>query len=391
MKKRISDLLDGYGDGRVELSGDTPLSSARIKELTMSKIAPNQKKPARWPARLLTAAAIAAALTVSTFAVVHIAGAGELMQNFFTKDEDSAPLTSGQIEALDQVGKTFGEGVTDNGATITPIAAIADEHCFYLRLRIEAPEGTVLPDLDPDTDGYYQLWGQNWPEEKLTFTSETGEMFGGYGGGIEVLPDDDPTDNVKEVVVRYEGLGSIGTGEGAAVFNDGSFRLLTIHGLWIQSPYKVYTPVFTGEFALEVGGCFEKRLLTVECGGADYHDPTGYGYTMWMDQVELSPLSITVNYRDNVNEAGSEFIGAGIEGLQVVMKDGTVALDYVPWWKYGNEDGDYPMPDEWDPAAMLSGGPMRTRKAYDLFDQPLDLDQVDYIKFGEHIIPVNPQ
>lgn len=38
MKKRISDLLDGYEDGRVELSGDTPLSSARIRELTMKQI-----------------------------------------------------------------------------------------------------------------------------------------------------------------------------------------------------------------------------------------------------------------------------------------------------------------------------------------------------------------
>ena len=389
MKKRISDLLDEYGDGRVELSADTPLSSARIKELTMNKIEPNRKKIVRWPVRFLAAAAIIAALTASTFAVVHIAGAGELMQSFFHKDD--TPLTTGQIEALDQVGKTFGEGVTSNGATITPIAAIADDHCYYLRLRIEAPEGTVLPDLDPDTEGYYQLWGKNWPEERLTFTSEAGEMFGGYGCGIEVLPDDDPTDNIKEVVVRYEGIGSIGTGEGAAVFNDGSFRLLTIHGLWVQSPYKEYTPVFTGEFVLDVGDRFEERLLTVECGGADYQDQTGYGYTMWMDQVALSPLSITVNYRDNVNQAGSEFVGAGIEGLQIVLKDGTVAADYVPWWKYGNEDGDYPMPDEWDPAAMLNDGPGRTLESYDLFDQPLDLDQVDYLKFGEHIIPVTPR
>ena len=388
MKKRITDLLDGYADGRVELSGDTPLSSARIKELTMSKIVPNKKKMTRWPVRLLAAAAIVAALTASAFAVVHIAGAGELMQNFFKRD-DAPPLTTGQIGALDRVGKTFGEGVTDNGATITPIAAVADKYCYYLRLRIEAPEGAVLPDLDPNTDGAYQLDGTNWPEEKMTFTSETGEEIKGHGRMIECLPDDDPTDNVKDLVVRYEALGP--EKEGYAVFNDGSLRILTIHGLWIQSPDKIYTPVFTGEFVLDVGGCFDERVLTVDCGGADYRDRTGYGYTMWMDQVVLSPLSITVNYRDNVNQAGSEFIGAGIEGLQIVMKDGAVAADYVPWWKYGNEDGDYPMPDEWDPAAMLSDGPVRTLESYDLFDQPLDLDQVDYIKFGEHIIPVDPQ
>lgn len=385
MKKRISDLLDGYWDGRVELSGDTPLSSARIKELTMNKITPNKKKMVRWPVRLLAAAAIVAALTASAFAVVYIAGAGELMQNFFTGND--APLTTGQIDELDRVGKTFGEGVTDNGATITPIAAVADQYCYYLRLRIEAPEGTVLPDLDPDTDGAYQLWGKNWPEEKLTFTTETGDSIGGnYAAGIKALPDEDPTDNVKDFVVRYEVFGA---GSGTAVFNNGSAQLLTIHGLWIQSPYKVYTPVFTGEFVLDLGGCFDERVLSVDCGGADYRDETGYGYTTWLDRVELSPLSITVSYRNNVNE-GTElredamFVTPGLQGLQVVMKDGTVALNYAP-------QRDLDVPDGWDPAAMLTGGPGKTLEDYALLEQPLDLDQVDYIKFGEHIIPVDPQ
>ena len=385
MKKRISDLLDGYGDGRVELSGDTPLSSARIKELTMSKIAPSKKKISRWPVRLLAAAAIVAALTASVFAAVHIAGAGELMQSFFTKGD--APLTTGQIEGLDQVGKTFGEGVTDNGATITPIAAIADQYCYYLRLRIEAPEGAVLPDLDPDADGVYQLWGKNWPEEKLEFTTETGDSIGGnYASGIQVLPDEDPTDNVKDFVVRYEVFGA---GSGTAVFNNGSAKLLIVHGLWIQSPYKEYTPVFTGEFVLDVGGCFDERVLSVDCGGADYLDETGYGYTTWLDQVVLSPLSITVTYRDNVN-SGTEFqegtvaVVPGFESLQIVMKDGTVALDYTPWW-------DTDVPDGWNPAVMLSDGPGEAMENYTLLDQPLDLDRVDYIKFGEHIIPIDAQ
>ena len=383
MKKRISDLLDGYEDSGVELSGDTPLSSARIKELTMSKITPNRKKPVRWAVRLLAAAAIVAALTASAFAVVHIAGAGELMQSFFTRDDDS--LTTGQIGALDRVGKTFGEGVTDNGATITPIAAIADQYCYYLRLRIEAPEGTVLPDLDPDADGAYQLWGKNWPEEKLTFTTETGDSIGGnYASGVTVLPDDDPTDNVKDFVVRYEVFGA---GSRTAVFNNGSAKLLTIRGLWIQSPDKVYTPVFTGEFVLDVGGRFDERVLTVDCGGADYQDQTGYGYTTWLDRVALSPLSITVSYRNNVNEGielreGVMFVSPGFQGLQVVLKDGTVALDYTPL--------DLDVPDGWDPAVMLRDGPGETMVNYSLFDQPLDLDQVDYIKLGEHIIPVNP-
>ena len=151
MKKRISDLLDGYEDDSVDLSADTPLSPARIKELTMNRITPKQNKLRRLPVRLLAAAAIAAVLTASAFAAVYIAGAGELMQDFFAKDGEA--LSTGQIESLDQVGQTFEEGATDNGATITPVAALADENCYYLRLRVEAPEGTVLPDLDPNVAG----------------------------------------------------------------------------------------------------------------------------------------------------------------------------------------------------------------------------------------------
>lgn len=379
MKKRISDLLDGYEDGSVELSGGTPLSPARIKELTMNRITPKQTKLHRLPVRLMAAAAIVAALTVSAFAVVHIAGAGELMQGFFAGDGE--PLTTGQIETLDRVGQTFEGGVTDNGATITPIAALADEHCYYLRLRLEAPEGTVLPDLDPDTDGFYQLSGTNWPEEKLTFTSESGEDIRGYGGRWEWLPDSDPTDNVKEVVIRF-----MTQQEEPRAYNGQEGKILTIHGLWIQSPDKVYTPVFTGNFVLDVGGSFERRSLAVDCGGADYIDQTGLGYTTWLDRVELTPLSISVWFRDNVkpDQKSDVSFGPGVpNGIQVVLKNGTVAFDTVPWWEENAEALG------WDAATMLADGPVNDWSGFESFDQPLDLDQVDYIKFGDHIIPVN--
>lgn len=379
MKKRISDLLDTYQDDSVELSGPTPLSSARIKELTMNRIAPKKNTLRRLPLRLLAAAAVIAALTASAMAVNYAIGAGGLMQGFFAGDGQS--LTTGQVEDLDRVGQTFEGGVTDNGATITPIAALADDNCYYLRLRIEAPEGTALPDLDPNTDGYYQLWG-NQPEEDLSFTSESGESIEGIGINCKWQPDSDPTDNVKEVVLRFTAQGTE-----PAVYNNQEGKILTIRGLWIQAPDKVYTPVFTGNFVLDVGGSFERRSLAVDCGGADYVDITGLGYTTWLDRVELTPLSISVWFRDNVKPDQTSLVDFNsrrtCEGLQIVLKDGTVAFDNVPWW---NED---PEALGWDAAAMLADGPVNDRNGCVSFDQPLDLDQVDHIKFGDHIIPVN--
>lgn len=378
MKKRISDLLDTYRDDSVELSGPTPLSSARIKELTMNRIAPKKNTLRRLPLRLLAAAAAVAALTASAMAVNYAIGAGGLMQGFFAGDGGS--LTTGQVENLDRVGQTFEGGVTDNGATITPIAALADENCYYLRLRIEAPEGTVLPDLDPNTDGYYQLWG-NQPEEDLSFTSESGESIEGIGTNCEWQPDSDPTDNVKEVVLRFTAQGTE-----PAVYNNQEGKILTIRGLWIQAPDKAYTPVFTGNFALDVGGSFERRSLMVDCGGADYTDITGLGYTMWLDRVELTPLSISVWFRDNVkpDQKSGVCFGPGVpDGIQIVLKDGTVAFDSVPTWT--NDPAEL----NWDASTMLADGPVNDRNGYGPFDQPLDLDQVDHIKFGDHIIPVN--
>ncbi len=251
MNRRISDLLDAYRDDSVELSGNTPLSSARIKELTMNKINGTKtvKKATCLTTRLLAAAAAVAALTASAMAINYAIGAGGLMQSFFAKDGEA--LSTGQIETLDQIGQTFEGGVTDNGATLTPIAALADDNCYYLRLRVEAPEGTLLPDLDPDTDGYYQLFG-NQPEEALSFTSESGENIQGIAVSCEWQPDSDPADNVKEVVIRFTAQGTQ-----PAVYNNQEGKTLTIQGLWIQAPNKAYTPVFTGIFALDVGGAFE--------------------------------------------------------------------------------------------------------------------------------------
>ena len=129
------------------------------------------------PVRLLIAAAIAAALSVSALAATRLLG-GELFGDVFSQ---GSSLSQGQIDAIDRLVQTF-EGqdgsipaaVTDNGATITPIAALADENVYYLRLRVEAPEGTALPDLDMDRDeAVYQLFGPEG-EDRLELTPKIG-------------------------------------------------------------------------------------------------------------------------------------------------------------------------------------------------------------------------
>lgn len=73
MKKRISDMLDHIHDADYELNQETPLSSQRIKELTMNNIN-NRRKPRRTLYRILVAAAVITALTATVFAAGNMAG-----------------------------------------------------------------------------------------------------------------------------------------------------------------------------------------------------------------------------------------------------------------------------------------------------------------------------
>lgn len=189
MNKKISDLLDGYEDGGVELSGETPLSSARIKELTMKRITHGEKADLRRvPFRLLAAAAAIAALTMTVFTAARMLGAGDLMAGLF-EWWGGKPLNATQVETLNSMGHVFDGSeqfsVTSNGATMTPVAALADEDAYYLRLRVEAPEGVVLPDLDWDSQGHYVLYGGRGEESLrlgVAYSSwaERGEAY--YGG-----------------------------------------------------------------------------------------------------------------------------------------------------------------------------------------------------------------
>ena len=373
MKRNISDLLDSYFDESVDLDSAAPLSPSRIKESTMSKITQKHPRKLRTPVRVLIAAAIVAALSVSALAANHILGAGTLLQDYFTEEQET--LTPGQVEVMDEIGKTFEGGVTSNGTTITPIAALADENVYYLRLRIEAPEDVVLPDLDGNTDGYYQLSGMG-EDEHITLVPEAGiyESFG-WNLSLDWLPDSDPTDNIKEVVLRY-------TVAGDEKFNDGVSKLLTIHGLWVQSPDKDYTQILSGEFTFDIGMYYESKIIALNCEGASYYSQKG-GFTNRLESMELSPLSLSYRFQSTMLD--NIWYGPAVFGIiQIVLKDGTVFYDEsreaIPRSDISAAEPEFDIP--------VSDDFVTDHEECIFFDTPLDLTQVDYVQYGEYKIPV---
>ena len=392
MKRNISDLLDRYPAEDMELGGNTPYSSTRIKEITMNKITRTdmpsthaKPKAGIRPARLLIAAAIAAALSVSALAAGRLWG-GELFGDVFSQGSGSA-LSQGQINAIDQLVQTF-EGrdgsipaaVTDNGATITPIAALADENIYYLRLRVEAPEGTALPDLDMDRDNaVYQLFG---PEaaDSLDLEPAQGaypEYAFGYQLDFRPLPDSEPNDNIKEFVVQFANLS-----ENGITLNDGVSKVLTVRGLWIQDANKGYTPVFTGEFIFDIGLNFQSQAVALDADGLTWRHEL-LDYTNTMQAMTLSPLSLS--YRVDSTMPENDHIGAQVGALKIVLRDGSVF--YSESTEYDEQLARYIQ--EENITLPLTGKPTGVFENYIVFDQPLDLSQVDYVQYGENKIPVN--
>lgn len=357
MKRNISDLLDGYEEEEIDLRVDGALNLRRMKELTMKNVKSTRVKRRFASARVLLIAAVVVAITCSALAVGYTLKAGDWFKDFFGTAEK--PISTEQREVLNDIGATFDGSVTSNGTTVTPIAAIADENMYYLRLRIEAPKGTVLPEYNDEVDGYYQLSG-NTAEDviEIKYPDDPERSFG-YTMNFDWLPDDTPTDNIKEVVFNIHAQPGMGNG-----FTDGTPKHLIFHGLWLQSPDKVYTQLLSGDFEIDMGQ-YESRVINLDCEGLSWYDENTT-CTSYLHKMALSPLSFSYAYTyTGVNDTRyRESVGP----LTIVMEDGT----------------ELPLGIELDGPG--GGDREGNTTGVKIFAEPLDLSQVDYVLYGDQRI-----
>lgn len=242
-----------------------------LTDALMDQSAPAVRRP-RWVKRG-AAAALAAALLVGT----AMAAAGPVWETFFGHlDEDQQEV----IETLSQELPA----AESNGTVMTPLAAFGDQDFYYLMLEIRAPEGTVLPDYGED-EGFYQFFNPD-TGERMTLTNGAGEDIGGGRDydWMERSGEDDPL----TVVIRFWPSEDVD-------FSDGTDKILHIPGLWVQSPYKIYTPVLTGGWDFNIGihtGGIESRTLDVS-GITTEHELCG---TLTLDSLRISPLGMRWRY-----------------------------------------------------------------------------------------------
>ena len=376
MKRNISDILDSYRDSSVELECTAPLSSQRIKELTMKKIKKNHVT-GRLGMRLLIAAAIISVLTMTVFASEHIFRAGDTIRELFEKN-----LSENQVEVMNTLGGDFQpQTVTSEGTTMTLAAAYGDEHALYLYFQVEGPEGSVLP--DGITYDFYDYSGTDWNVIEIPEGNPYKKVFG-VSAEITPLPDEDPTDNRKNFsVAMYAQDGQ------KARFNDGVSKLYHITGIYEQVPdvnqdEDGYERLIPGSFVFDIGLVNEMSMVELDVDGLTYGGKASRTWT-----------------------CGFEQCGEFCEGLET---DGRVHTEYWEYHVTVKRLAISPISAEWEIAYEISDDRKFCELAFEIvmkdgtridtifahggnsenaahgvcsFAMPVDLAEIDYILIGD--------
>lgn len=354
----------------------------------------------RWLPKAAVIAAVIMALTLSVFAADMALNDGALFGNFF-----GINLSDRQTELIDDIGRTFGQSITSNGTTITLIRGLADEDHYYLHLRVEAPKDVVLPDYSEESGISYDFngsniyvgdsdWGKNYPDSRMNiYYYCDGEAYRmGYGAATTTLPDEDPTDNVKEFVILFTNRDPLAT------FNGGWKKELTMHGLFLRGEDGSLKRLLGGSFTFDFWVTYEdwdQKTVTLDI--EDYTFETyymdDYAFTTTVEEIIITPLGLTRKFTASKDTHWNICPTGG--SVRVVMKDGSSMLvgDYSEY-NFGKDAG-YLTISELARIEGVNLGYQNERfgglmgDSY-LFDAPVVLEDIDYLVLaGQYVIDLN--
>lgn len=377
MKRTVSDLLDSYRDDTVELELRAPLSSQRIKELTMSKVK-KIHKVRRFGVRLLVAAAIISALTMTAFAAETIFNAGDIIRSLFRGD-----INDSQVEVMNELGGSFQpQTVTSEGTTMTLAAAYGDTNTLYLYFQVEGPEGTVLP--DGIIYDFYDYNDENWNVVEIP-KGERYDEINGVFIDIEPLPDDDPEDNRKEFYVTM----SAQMGQ-KAKFNDGVSKLYNITGIYeqvvdVDQDEDGYQRLVPGSFTFDIGLVNEIEMVELDVKGLTYGGSKSRTWTCGFEVCGESCEGLETNGREHTEYWDYSVTAKSLKisplsaewecEYEISDKQRSCELEFQIFMKDGTSPGMYGVP---------GGGYNDTRSfGASNFTTPIDLSEIDYILIGD--------
>lgn len=365
MEYNIYDLMDDVRDDTVTPApGCDEAALRRIKELTMKKIENQQGgrpavKKARRVAKGLLIAAIVAVMCTATVAAAKL-GVADSFKGYF------GDLTEEQKQLMEEMGTTDMQPVTSNGITITPLAVYGDAYNYYIRLLVQAPEGTVLR-----IPGEGDLMPRGTEEDGILETADYD--FSGMGYSVK-WEDSTPGDNTLEGVVYLEGQmlsddAAQWVGETRMRFDDGQPKWLHITRFVLGVGDEYTETVLEGDWRFALPDLSAQAApIEVDASGLTV-ESTQPGRMIYLDTFRISSTYIQVKYD---SDSIDDFDAPPCEpegGWALVLDDGA---------EVAGDDSD------------VCGGSYNNSHVdlYFRFAAPIDVSRVDYIRFGTLEIPV---
>lgn len=365
MEYNIYDLMDDVRDDTVTPApGCDEAALRRIKELTMKKIENQQGgrpavKKTRRVAKGLLIAAIVAVMCTATVAAAKL-GVADSFKGYF------GDLTEEQKQLMEEMGTTDMQPVTSNGITITPLAVYGDAYNYYIRLLVQAPEGTVLR-----IPGEGDLMPRGTEEDGILETADYD--FSGMGYSVK-WEDSTPGDNTLEGVVYLEGQmlsddAAQWVGETRMRFDDGQPKWLHITRFVLGVGDEYTETVLEGDWRFALPDLSAQAApIEVDASGLTV-ESTQPGRMIYLDTFRISSTYIQVKYD---SDSIDDFDAPPCEpegGWALVLDDGA---------EVAGDDSD------------VCGGSYNNSHVdlYFRFAAPIDVSRVDYIRFGTLEIPV---
>ena len=291
----------------------------------MKKTHTRGKKMFKAQAAAITGICILAVSSISAIAAMHHYWGRGMNGNIQASDEQQQVLTEKNIaKVYSEEPDSSSLAVTNNGVTIEPDTVIVDERFVYMAFRISGY--SVADRMEPGFDMVNVYQGDN-PEDESAWVNMSGTMYDGIipdENGRPVYEDGTSIESYEDGSIISHYTDDNGNMEyiiqASVVDKNDSFLGKTMHvefkNLGTLSK-AAFTPAVDGDWNFEINLSDVSSSQNIKVG----QKVEGTGFTM--ENIDISPISMKVNYSVNAIPVENEDDLGIPEVMGVVLKDGT--------------------------------------------------------------------
>ena len=291
----------------------------------MKKTHTKGKKMFKTQAAAIAGVCILAVSSISAAAAIHHYWGRGMNGNIQASDEQQRALTEKNIaKVYSEEPDSPSLAVTNNGVTIEPDTVIVDERFVYMAFRISGY--SVADRMEPGFNMVNVYQGDN-PDDESAWVNMSGTMYDGIipnENGTPVYEDGTPIESYEDGSVISHYTDDNGNMEymirASIVDKNDSFLGKTLHvefknlGTFSKG---TFTPAVDGNWNFEINLSDVSSTQNIKVG----QKVEGTGFTM--EDINISPISIKVNYSVSAAPIEKEDDLGIPEVKGVVLKDGT--------------------------------------------------------------------